>query len=483
MSTSDAHFDLANSSSLPFDFTVQSTIISHLSSLTDHLSTLSNQASSLHPLSSTPQPAHEAVLADILTLTASLQNYNRSVSQLVQPINAEPMVLDAERFTARLKEHASFLARLEARRRAVTGVKKELDGIDAKRGGQRRDLRFTHKRIETLIKQLGYPFAHFWIERGVDVFRLLVYGDDTSSELPHGTHRFTIGGKLIVIDIDFQPPPLTTIPSTHPPPPATITNISLSIAPADDDRISSLGPPAAQILLRNIHSGNGAQFVRNITNLARWDGCSDTEGLNAFAVLRAVEDALQTIHHGENRAAHERTVQERGWGRPVRNANEVIGLSIFYGGKEENVGVGVEVRRARYVHAPLQTVYLPAEEEGAFVAEDVFGETDGEVLLDGRVLNWIVMEPNMDILPTCSFVMDLDPAVVMSVHGAKRVCEIIGYGGWNDVMEGVKEEWTETDTMLEDLLVRSPTSAWVLITSLTQSRQTHDLRFHYLREK
>jgi hypothetical protein len=65
------------------------------------------------------------------------------------------MVLGAERFTARLKEHASFLARLEARRRAMRGVKLVLEQVDVKRGGQRQDERFTHKRIETLIKQLG----------------------------------------------------------------------------------------------------------------------------------------------------------------------------------------------------------------------------------------------------------------------------------------------------------------------------------------
>ena len=242
-----------------------------------------------------------------------------------------------------------------------------------------------------------------------------------------------------------------------PPSPLTITNISLSIAPADDDRISSLGPPAAQLLLHNIRSGDGAQFVRNITHLARWDGCSDPDGLNAFAVLRGVEDALLGIYREECRVAGEEEVRARGWGRPVRNTNEVIGMSVFYGKKQEVVLIGVEARRARYMHQPLQTEYLPTDGD-AFVEGDGFEETGGE-LLGGRVPNWIVMEVNMELLPTCSFVMDLDPPVVMSVHGAKRVCEIVGYGGYNDVMEGVtKEEWVESDITLEDLLVSPPHS-------------------------
>ena len=301
--------------------------------------------------------------------------------------------------------------------------------------------------------------------------RLLVYGNDTSTELPFDTGRFTFGGKLIVIDIDFQLPasstPTFTTPSTSP---ASITNITLSIAPADDERISSLGPPAAQILLSNIERGDGEQFVRNITNLARWDGCSDptpNEGLNSFAVLRGVEDALNLIYQQERSWMDEREVRCRGWGEPVWNANSLIGMSVFYGEGEQFVLLGVEARRARYVHPPLQTIYLAVEDTFVPVAEEedvgMFGEDvagEGSKVLGGMMPNWLVMEGDMNLMPTCSFVMDLEPAVVMSVEGAKRVCEIVGYGGWNDVMNGhVKEEWVEQDTMLEDLLVKPPISS------------------------
>jgi len=95
--------------------------------------------------------------------------------------------------------------------------------------------------------------------------------------------------------------------------------------------------------------------------------------------------------------------------------------------------------------------------------EDVAGE--GSKVLGGMIPNWLVMEEDMNLMPTCSFVMDLEPGVVMSVEGAKRVCEIVGYGGWNDVMNGVvKEEWVEQDTMLEDLLVTPPISFRGLMT-------------------
>ena len=53
-----------------------------------------------------------------------------------------------------------------------------------------------------------------------------------------------------------------------------------------------------------------------------------------------------------------------------------------------------------------------------------------------------------------SFVLDLLPPVVMSVEAAKKICEIVGYGGWSDVLTGdVKEEWVLEDTMLEEILV------------------------------
>ena len=75
---------------------------------------------------------------------------------MVQPLNGEPMVLGAERYVARLKEHYGFLNRLEARKQAIRRVKEQLEKIQVKKGGLRKDLRFSEKRIEALVKELGY---------------------------------------------------------------------------------------------------------------------------------------------------------------------------------------------------------------------------------------------------------------------------------------------------------------------------------------
>ena len=153
-------FDVNTSSALAFDLTLHSTIHSHLSSLSDHLQTLSHRQSRIHPLSK-DQPQPEAnVNTDLLTLSASLQNYHATISQLVQPLNGEPMVIGAERFIARLKEHASFISRLEARKRAIRHVKDEIGKIELKPRGIRKDLRFTAQRIESLVKELGYAFIY-----------------------------------------------------------------------------------------------------------------------------------------------------------------------------------------------------------------------------------------------------------------------------------------------------------------------------------
>jgi hypothetical protein len=149
----------STSASIPFDFNLHSTIISHLSSLSDHLHILSQIQSRVHPFSSDQPPVQDNVTSDLLTLSASLQNYHATLAQIVQPINEEPMVLGAERFIARLKEHAAFLSRLELRKRAIRQVKEEIEKCQVKQGGVRRDLRFTQKCIATLVKQFGYNFS------------------------------------------------------------------------------------------------------------------------------------------------------------------------------------------------------------------------------------------------------------------------------------------------------------------------------------
>ena len=53
------------------------------------------------------------------------------MQQMVQPLNGQPMVLGAERFVARLKEHSGLLATLEGRKEAIRRVKEEIDSSSA----------------------------------------------------------------------------------------------------------------------------------------------------------------------------------------------------------------------------------------------------------------------------------------------------------------------------------------------------------------
>jgi hypothetical protein len=71
-------------------------------------------------------------------------------------MNGEPLVLGAETFISRLKEHSGHLSRLEVRKRAIRLIKDEIEKVQVKKGGVRRDLRFSEKRIEALVKELGY---------------------------------------------------------------------------------------------------------------------------------------------------------------------------------------------------------------------------------------------------------------------------------------------------------------------------------------
>jgi hypothetical protein len=162
MNSSNA-FDNSNASTssaaLPFDFNINPNSISqtahtHLSVLHDHLDALA-KFSRTHPLSTDQPPPQNSITSDVLTLSATLQTYHATLQQLVQPINGEPMVLGAERFVARLKEHASFLTRLETRKRAIRQVKEIIETSKFVKGGVRHDLRFNERRIEKLIKELG----------------------------------------------------------------------------------------------------------------------------------------------------------------------------------------------------------------------------------------------------------------------------------------------------------------------------------------
>ena len=278
-----------------------------------------------------------------------------------------------------------------------------------------------------------------------------MYGEETSTDSAGHTRRLTFGGKLVVLDIDFSIPQDASII-------APISQITLSIAPADDESISSLGPAAAQVLSTNFQNQDGESFVRNLTNMARWEGCSDppNEGLNCFAVLKGVEDALELIYSQELKAATAEQVLSKGWGKPERNQRNLVGLSISYS-EGLAVLVGVEARRAHFVHPHLQSVYLS---QNPFIEDDNMGMfTVGPTseFLGGQIPNWVEQTFEGDMMihePRCSFVMDLSEVVIMSVDAAKNVCEIVRYGGWSDVLNGVvKEEWMVEDTMLEDLLV------------------------------
>lgn len=88
----------------------------------------------------------------------------------------------------------------------------------------------------------------------------------------------------------------------------------------------------------------------------------------------------------------------------------------------------------------------------------MFPEIDHGSEFLSEMPNWL--EQNLDgsvnLLngANCSFVLDLEPPIVMSVESAKAICDHIGYGGWNDVLTGViPMSVNEKETTLEELLV------------------------------
>ena len=77
-----------------------------------------------------------------------------------------------------------------------------------------------------------------------------------------------------------------------------------------------------------------------------------------------------------------------------------------------------------------------------------------------EIPNWFEQPLNQDMNllpgPNASFIFELTPPVIVSVESAQKICEVVGLGGWSDVLSIIpKEEWSIEDTTLEDLLVHS----------------------------
>jgi hypothetical protein len=150
----------SNAASIPFDFSLQPnssshTLYYHLSNIREHVHRLYQVASTAHPLSEDQPPPEDNAVTEILAITDAINAYQLTMRPAIEQLNSEP-IMGAERFVARIKEHAQFLARLGARKYAIRQVKEQLEKPQVKKGGLRRDPRFTEQRIESLVKEVGY---------------------------------------------------------------------------------------------------------------------------------------------------------------------------------------------------------------------------------------------------------------------------------------------------------------------------------------
>ena len=157
-------FEAANaaapSSSLNFDFNLQPNssqiVYHHLSNIQKHIHQLSRVASTAHPLSAEQPPPEENINSDLLALTAAIGTYHATLRPVIEPLDGEPVVLGAERFVARIKEHSALLAKLGTRKQAIRQVMEQLSKVNVRKGGPRRDARFSERRIEAFAKDSGY---------------------------------------------------------------------------------------------------------------------------------------------------------------------------------------------------------------------------------------------------------------------------------------------------------------------------------------
>jgi hypothetical protein len=159
----DSTFEAANpaapAGSLGFDFNLQPNstqlLHHHLSNIQKHVRQLAQVGPNAHPLSAEQPPPEDAINSDFLALSSALGTYHATMRPVIEPLSGDPMVLGAERFVARFKEHSALLAKLGSRKQAIREVKEQLSKINVPKGGPRRDSRFQERKIEAFAKELG----------------------------------------------------------------------------------------------------------------------------------------------------------------------------------------------------------------------------------------------------------------------------------------------------------------------------------------
>jgi hypothetical protein len=149
----------ANGSSIPFDFSLppstHHTIYHHLALLREHIHRLHSLALTAHPLAEEQPPAEDILTQEIMAVTTPATTYQLSTRPLIEPLDGQPMVLGAEKYLARVKEHVELLGRLGARKYAIRRVRERLAKVHVRKGGVRRDPRFGEREIEALAKDVG----------------------------------------------------------------------------------------------------------------------------------------------------------------------------------------------------------------------------------------------------------------------------------------------------------------------------------------
>jgi hypothetical protein len=154
-----APFDVPSNSNGAFDYlqssAISQTLSTNLSNLTDHIQSLLNVVDTVHLFSQEQLLIQQDITDDFLALLTTIQNYQRAILPLVQPVNGEPIVVGAEAWVGRLREHSGFLSSLNKRKKAIRHVKAELEKFEPKKGGVRQDLRFGAERLNALVKELG----------------------------------------------------------------------------------------------------------------------------------------------------------------------------------------------------------------------------------------------------------------------------------------------------------------------------------------
>ncbi|KAK9456319.1 mediator of RNA polymerase II transcription subunit 1-domain-containing protein [Dipodascopsis uninucleata] len=247
------------------------------------------------------------------------------------------------------------------------------------------------------LRQRPGAISEGGIERLGHINGLEVFKEDFD-----GGKRISLGGRIILIDIDLM------LPSNK------VSKATLSLASAiNDDIIAEQNARADAVLLANLQEPTLDKFADNLERVARLDKLS-TKDIDNFQVVHGLyKNALSRIEKLERETLH-MDPENDGYGIPKLNDEHALGLSIWYWRDHHRVSE-LDGKRYRIILEVHESDHAGGN-WGVMQNNDWLGDLSSATSSDEH--NWLSPDYSELEDQACAFVLRLDPPVEVPYYDA-----------------------------------------------------------------